>query len=393
MKRLLIVLVLVYSTFFSSALSEIKVGIVLGFTGPIESLTPLMADSAELALEEASNSEVFLNGKKITPIRADSTCNDVDTAIKAAEDVIAQGVIALIGAVCLEETKSILLESALPNEIVMISPAATSPALTNLENKGFFFRTTASESRGGEILADITKDNKIKKIAITYANNDYGKTLANVYKKAIEEYGIKVTISVPYEYGKTDFSSEVATFVSAGGDAIAILGSFENGGKEIIQASLDSGAFDRFILSDRMINKSLMNTFGKKLKKSTGYISGSIGKGANYFHKVAEAGGIDSSAPYVGESYDAAALIVLAMQAGQSSDKKTIANNIMNIANSPGIKIYPGELKKGIELLKKGKEIDYEGASRVNFTTNGETKGSFLELKFKGKKFISNKQR
>ena len=81
------------------------------------------------------------------------------------------------------------------------------------------------------------------------------------------------------------------------------------------------------------------------------------------------------------------------MQAGQSSDKKTIANNIMNIANSPGIKIYPGELKKGIELLKKGKEIDYEGASRVNFTTNGETKGSFLELKFKGKKFISNKQR
>ena len=160
-----------------------------------------------------------------------------------------------------------------------------------------------------------------------------------------------------------------------------------------IQASLDSGAFDRFILSDRMINKSLMNTFGKKLKKSTGYISGSIGKGANYFHKVAEAGGIDSSAPYVGESYDAAALIVLAMQAGQSSDKKTIANNIMNIANSPGIKIYPGELKKGIELLKKGKEIDYEGASRVNFTTNGETKGSFLELKFKGKKFISNKQR
>ena len=138
MKRLSITLVLVYLTFFSSALSEIKVGIVLGFTGPIESLTPLMAESAELALKEASNSEVFLNGKKITSIRADSTCNDVDAATKAAEDVIAQGVIALIGAVCLEETKSILLESALPNEIVMISPAATSPALTNLKNKGFF---------------------------------------------------------------------------------------------------------------------------------------------------------------------------------------------------------------------------------------------------------------
>ena len=33
---------------------EIKVGVMLGFTGPIESLTPAMADAAELAFTEAS---------------------------------------------------------------------------------------------------------------------------------------------------------------------------------------------------------------------------------------------------------------------------------------------------------------------------------------------------
>ena len=35
---------------------EIKMGIILGFTGPIESLTPAMAASAELAFKEASDS-------------------------------------------------------------------------------------------------------------------------------------------------------------------------------------------------------------------------------------------------------------------------------------------------------------------------------------------------
>ena len=39
---------------------EIKVGILLGFTGAVESLTPSMADSAELAFSEVvSNKDKF----------------------------------------------------------------------------------------------------------------------------------------------------------------------------------------------------------------------------------------------------------------------------------------------------------------------------------------------
>ena len=45
---------------------DIKMGIILGFTGPIESLTPAMADSAELAFKEASDSGSLLGGKKIS---------------------------------------------------------------------------------------------------------------------------------------------------------------------------------------------------------------------------------------------------------------------------------------------------------------------------------------
>ena len=82
----------------TAAGGEIKMGIILGFTGPIESLTPAMAASAELAFKEASDSGSLLGGATISPVRADSTCVDSAAATAAAEGVIAQGVAAIMGA-------------------------------------------------------------------------------------------------------------------------------------------------------------------------------------------------------------------------------------------------------------------------------------------------------
>jgi len=396
MRKIFIVLFMFVSSFGSNVMADghgIKMGIILGFTGPIESLTPAMAASAELAFKEASDSGSLLGGKKISVIRADSTCVDSAAATAAAEGVISQGVAAIMGADCSGVTGAIASNVAVPNGVVMISPSATSPGLTTLDDKGYFFRTAPSDARGGQILADITKDRKVKSIAITYTNNDYGKGLADVYKAAVEAHGIKVTTVTAHEDGKADYSSEVATLASAGGDAVAVIGYLDQGGKGIIQASLDSGAFNKFVLSDGMIGQSLVDAFGKDLSKSFGSMPGSTGKGAGVFGNVAKSAGIDSSGPYTGESYDAAALIVLAIQAGGSADRASIAKNVMDVANGPGTKIYPGELKKGLDLLAKGKKVDYEGATGVTFTSVGEAEGSFLEQEIKGGKFKTKKQR
>ena len=393
MRKSIFKVLMIISIFTTPVVGDIKIGIVLGFTGPIRSLTPAMADSAEIAFKEASESKSLLDGKTITVMRADSTCKDSSSASAAAKKIISQGVKAILGGICSEITETILSEAAVPNEIVMISPAATSASLTSLDDKGFFFRTTPSEARGGQILADITKDRRIKKVAITYTNNDYGKDLAEAYKAAVENHGLKVTIFASHEDDKEDYSSEVATLASAGGEAIAIIGYPDKGGRGIVQASIDSGAFDKFILSDRMIDQSLLDEFGNQLKKSFGYVPGSSGKRAGFFDRVAKEGGIDISFPYTGESYDAAALIVLAIQAGGSADSISISKNIMDVANEPGTKIYPGEIKKGLDLLSKGKKINYEGATGVSFNELGEAKGSFLELEIKNRKFRAKKQR
>ena len=383
MKKYLISSILVFSTLISSALSEIKVGVVLGFTGPIQDLTPQMAKSIELAFEEASKSGLLLNGKTISSIKANTTCTDLSAATEAAKKISLSNVVALIGGICPGVSDVIAEKVSVPNNLMIISPAATNTSFKDINLNKFFFKITPSISRSGQILADITKQKKIKSVAITYSNDDNGKKFKEIFKKALEAYDIKVTISISHEDGKKDYSSEVATLASAGGDAVAVIGYPEQGGKGIIKASLDSGAFDRFILSEEMINQSLLETFGKDLDKSFGVVSGYSDRSGLTFEKMLNEIGIDSSSPFTGESYDSAALIVLAIQAGKSFEREKIARNIMNIANSPGKKIYPGELKKGLDLLAEGKEINYEGVTELEFSKNGESYGSFFEKEIK----------
>ena len=66
------------ATFMSGSAyaADVKLGVILGFTGPIESLTPDMAAGAELAMKEVSDAGGILGGSKVVSVRADSTCTD-----------------------------------------------------------------------------------------------------------------------------------------------------------------------------------------------------------------------------------------------------------------------------------------------------------------------------
>ncbi len=107
--------------------------------------------------------------------------------------------------------------------------------------------------------------------------------------------------------------------------------------------------------------------------------------------KVATASGIPLDGPFRDGSYDAAALIILAAQAGNSADRASIQKHIMAVANAPGVKIFAGELKKGLQILAKGGEIDYVGAKDIEFNEIGEIFGSYQEMEVKNAKFTSIK--
>lgn len=393
-KNLLVTTALAAILMSSAASAEdVKIGVILGFTGPIESLTPGMAASGELAMKEVSESGNFLDGSTVTPVRGDSTCVDSAAASAAAERLItSDNVSAIFGADCSGVTGAILQNVARPNGIVMISPSATSPALSDAEDDGLFFRTAPSDARQGEVLAEVLTDKGVKSAALTYTNNDYGKGLAESIKANAEAAGITITIDSSHEDGKGDYSAEVGALAQAGGDVLIVAGYLDQGGKGIIQAALDAGAFETFVLPDGMVGDSLPAAIGDGLNGSYGTIAGTDSEGAAMFNEMAEEAGIKIDA-YVGESYDAAALIMLAMQAAGSSNSADFKSKVMDVANAPGEKILPGELGKALQLLSEGKDIDYVGATNVELIGAGESAGAFREILVDGGEITTAKFR
>ena len=356
---------------------DVKLGVLLGYTGPIESLVGPMADGAEMAIEEVSDSGALLGGLQVVSVRGDTTCIDSAAAVAAAERLVtADRVNAIVGGDCSGVTIAMLQNVAKPNGIVMISPSATSPALSTIEDDGLFFRTAPSDARQGEVVADILQEMDIHEAAMTYTNNDYGKGLADSIKANFEERGGHISISTPHEDGKGDYSAEVAALAAVGGEILIVAGYLDQGGKGIIQASLDSGAFDQFFLPDGMIGESLVEAIGPDLDGSIGTVPGTDSPGAAKLGDMLES----ASQPFVKESYDAAALILLAMQAAGSTDSADFKDHVMAVANAPGEEILPGELAKALGILADGGEIDYVGASAVELVGAGESVGNYQQM-------------
>jgi branched-chain amino acid transport system substrate-binding protein len=371
----------------AASAEDVKIGVLIGFTGPIESLTGHMANAADAAMAEVNASGKALNGWVFSAVRGDSTCVDSAAATTAAEKMVtSDGVKGIIGGDCSGVTGAVLQNVARPNGMVMVSPSATSPALSTAEDDGLFFRTAPSDAREGEVMADILMEKGVKSIALTYSNSDYGKGLAEAIASSFIAKGGVVTLNAAHEDGKSDYSAEVAALASAGGDLLVVAGYLDQGGKGIIQASLDSGAFSQFGLPGGMVGDSLPVAIGPALDGSYGQVAQSDSAGAAILAEMGKANSpaYDATSPYTMESYDAAALIMLAMQATNSTDPKVYGPKIMDIANGPGEKILPGDLGKAMELIAAGTAIDYDGASGVTLVGGGESAGRYKQFEVKG---------
>ena len=390
MKKLLLAsaasLALSGAAFADGHANEIKIGIILGFTGPIESLTPSMGDAAELAMAEVTESGLLLDGAKVTGVRGDSTCVDAAAATAVAErQITGDGVKGIMGADCSGVTGAILNNVALPNGVVMISPSATSPGLShaNNEDNGLFFRTSPSDARQGVVMTEVLMEAGIKEVAVTYTNNDYGKGLADSFQAAYESAGGTVTINAAHEDGKADYSAEVGALASAGGDRLVVAGYVDQGGSGIVRAALDSGAFDSFHFPDGMISAKLVENFGSEIDGSSGqHPSPSDELAAGFTELVG--GAFDATSPFTPESYDAAALIMLAMQAAGSAEPGDYKDKVMEVANAPGEKIQVGELAKALQILKDGGDIDFVGATDVELIGPGEAAGAYRVVGYEG---------
>ena len=366
--------------------ATVNVGELQGFTGPLESMIGAMSGGANLAVTEANDSGKYLQGT-IVVHQGDSVCIDAAVAIAEAERLINdENVMAIMGPNCSGNTGAVITNVLVPNGVVAISPSATSPALSTLEDGGWFFRTSPSDARQGQVLADIAISRGQTDMAVTYTNNDYGKGLADAFASAYEAVGGTITVMSGHEDDKADYSADVAALSAGGSSTLAVLGYADTGGKGIITASEDTGAFTDYVFADGMISTT---TSGAVPDGSWGTLPAPSGALAANWLSVAEAGGVDGTGAYSAESYDAMALIILASQAARSTDRAAIQAQVMNVANAPGYQCSAGDLATCLKWISGGVVVDYVGATGVEFTAVGEGKGSYAEKEIIGGAFTT----
>ncbi|MCW5695633.1 MAG: ABC transporter substrate-binding protein [Bauldia sp.] len=362
---------------------NVTIGFLGGFTGPIEAMTPSVLAGAELAVSQVNAQGGILGGGTLNIVSADGGC-DATTAASAGDRLVnSEQVVAIVGGMCTGETIAAANGSAIAGNVVMVSPASTAPTLTTLDDNDLVFRVLPSDAYQGDVLARLVLSKGIEEVALTWVNNDYGNGFADAFRHAFEEAGGIVSAAASHEEGRADYRPEIGTLAASGAQALVILAYGNGSGQTVLRQAVESGNFATYIAGDGMVLDSLFS--GINAAAVEGMIATKPADpdvpGAPIFAEAASAAGIDPTAIFASQAYDAAFLLALAIEKNGSADRAGLSAALREVATAPGEIILPGEWEKAVELIAAGVDINYEGASGLQeFDEVGDVPGAFLEM-------------
>ncbi|MGE4533841.1 MULTISPECIES: ABC transporter substrate-binding protein [Halomonas] len=377
-----------------AAQAEVKIGFLGGFTGPIETLTPPVYDAAQLAAQHVNEQGGLLDGQQVAMPSGDTTCSDASAASNAADRLVnSEQVTAIVGALCTGATIAAANNAAIPGGVVMVSPASTAPAVSELEDNDLVFRTVPSDAFQGEALAKMLLAKGIDEVAVTYVNNDYGRGLADAFVATYEAEGGTVAENLAHEDNRADYRAELGTLSATGVPNLVVLAYGDTSGQTVVRQAYESGMFTQYIGADGMVISGLLDGVGVEVLNDS-FIATRPGNpdtpGTARFVELAEAGGISHEAVFAGQGYDAAFLLALAIEQNGNAEREGLSAALRSVSSAPGEVILPGEWEKAKELIAAGEEINYEGASGSHeFDDNGDVPGIVEEMAVEGGEFVS----
>jgi ABC-type branched-subunit amino acid transport system substrate-binding protein len=356
------------------------------YTGSLGEFGPNMETGAQLALKQINAAGGVL-GKPVQLIKADAGTDPQKATAAANQLVSVQGVQAIVGCLSSGVTIAVAEGVAVPNKIVMISPASTSPALTNDKDNDFLFRTVLSDAAQGVVLADWAWEQGYKKVATFYTNNAYGKGLSDQFVKSFEAKGGTITAAVSHEQQQPSYLSELQKAV-AGNPEVMVAISYPAEGSIYIKEAIENNLIKKFLFVDGTKSADIIKAVGAAALEGTTGTSPSAVENAAATVKFdadykAEYGKDVPDLPYVRESYDAVIAIALAAEAAKSTDPTKIRDNLRKVDGPPGEKITAGAagVQQALTAIRAGTDIDFEGAANSdNFDKNGDVLTGDIEI-------------
>jgi branched-chain amino acid transport system substrate-binding protein len=337
------------------------IGSLLPQTGSLAYLGPPEIAGVDLAIQEINAAGGVL-GSDVVHIPTDSSdADNAEVATQSVQDLMSQDVQVVIGAASSSVSLNVI-DDITGAEIVQISPANTATSLSGYSP--FYFRTAPSDVLQGRALGDLVVQDGHANVGILVFNDDYGITLRDQAKIAIEESGGTVVYGnegEEFDPASDDVIPSVVTEALATNPDALIVIAFDQ--TKLIVPALASAGFDTsklYFVDGNLADYSADFEPGT-LEGSKGTLPGANAEG-EFRERLLEVDPELKDFAYAAESYDAVMLAALAAVRGGGTDGPTIQENLAAVSGSDGGTECSG-FAECLALIESGEEIDYKAVS------------------------------
>ena len=314
----------------------VKVGVMMPLTGDAASYGESVKNAVEFAKKEL--------GANVALIYEDSKCDGKEAATVINKLISVDNVQVIVGELCSGATLA-AAPVAEQNQVVMVSPASTSPAVS--EAGDYIFRVIPSDALQGDFGAKLAYNMDLRKMAVLYGNDDYGAGFNDVLKEVFPSLGGEIVASEAVEKGAIDMRTQLTKIKDSGADALYIITNSPDSAaaalKQIKELGLDVVVFgSEGLKADYILENSGDAAEGLIV---TSVSTGAADWAARYTTEVGEMG------PFAAQGYDAMQAIALAIEAGATT---------------------------GPEIKAQLDDLNFEGASgSISFDVNGDVFGNY----------------
>ena len=361
---------------------QLRIGVLVDFSGPIAEFSEPTMSAIELAVLHI-NEAGGVNGRDVVLVTGDTRVDPTQGVEEARRLIDVEGVHAIVGPLSSTVTLAVVSSVAREAGIPVISPSATSPALSTADDNGYLFRTTISDAAQGAVLAELATEEGLTNVGVLFRDDAYGQGLADTFAEAFDGDVAAVAYAAK---GQSSYLAELQQAAAGGADVLVAI-AFPEEAQVFLREAIEQELFARFLFVDGTRSQELIEAIGAEHlegSKGTAPGSGPANPASDEWDAayLAEYGALPA-VPFVREAYDAVIAIALAAQAAGSTDGPAIRDQLTSIATPGGATVFPGPagVRAALDAAGRGDDINYEGAATtVDWNDVGDVTSGYIEI-------------
>jgi ABC-type branched-subunit amino acid transport system substrate-binding protein len=374
---------------------ELTIGDSVPLSGDLADFGPPGDKAAQVAVDEVITPAIEEAGVDHTvTLVTEDNCGGADQqcAVQAARKMVeSDGASCIAGAWASADTIPTAESVAIPEQVVLISPASTSDEITGLEDDGLVSRTSPPDSFQGPTLSEFLVEKALGKaegatVNVGARNDAYGTGLADTFSAAWEAAGGQIGEEVVYDVKLPNYDTEAEQLVSGNPDGLVIVDfpeTYNKVGPALVRAGFDPKTT---FVTDGLISGDLAESAGADAVNglrgtAPGVPDGDPSEEAfDALYTEAEPADVERQT-FDAQNFDAVMLCYLAAVAAGSTEGADMAEHVVDISAPPGEAYTFEQLPEAIEALQNGDDIDYQGASGpIDMDENGDATAGVYDI-------------